>query len=56
MVAWAICDTEGGRKPPRVLLKHLYKSSIRAHQARTQRGYNPEWYPVLRVRVEVVDG
>jgi hypothetical protein len=53
MIAWAICDTQGGRLPPRPLFKHLYDSQAEAEAARKYRGYDPQWYPIRRVRIEI---
>jgi len=55
MTAYAICDTSGGRTPPRVLLGHLYDSEQRAIDDRQYLGYNPQWYPIRLVTIVIDD-
>lgn len=50
--AWAICDTDGGRRKPFPLLRHIYPTEQAARQAAEYHGFDPAWYPVRPVRIE----
>jgi hypothetical protein len=50
-VAWAICDTDGGRCAPMPLLRYIYPTEQVAKQAADHQGLDPAWYPVRPVRI-----
>lgn len=51
---YAICDTDGGRKSPEPLPRYIYATEDAAKQAAEYRGFDPEYYPVLPVLVELI--
>lgn len=53
MKAWAICDTDGGRQQPKPLLRHIYPTKEIAVEAAKYRDFDPTYYPVIEVTVEI---
>jgi hypothetical protein len=50
---WAICDTDGGRHPPKPLARYIYTLEQEAVQARQYRGMDAGHYPVMAVTVRL---
>ena len=51
--AWAICDTDGGRHEPVPLLRHIYSTYEAARGAAQGRQFEPLFYPIKPVTIEV---
>ena len=55
LIAWAICDTDGGRHEPRPLIGRIYASHNEAEQNRKYDGYAKEYYPIMMVEITIVN-
>lgn len=53
ITAYAIADTDGGRHEPIPLARRIYPNHAAAVGGRKYHGYDPEYYPIVRVTVAV---
>lgn len=52
LVAWAICDTDGGRHEPRPLVRYIYGSEASAVDIRNRKFDEvKEYYPIRKIRI-----
>lgn len=53
MKAWAICDTDGGRMPPKVMCRYIYPSEDTAKLKARFDGFDHKDYPVMEVEITI---
>lgn len=53
MKAWVICDTDGGRIPPKPLWRHIYPTAESAKQAASYVGFDSKNYPIIEIKITI---
>lgn len=56
MKAWAICDTDGGRLPPKPLLRYIRATKEAAQQLAAYQGADEQYYPIMEVEITIKEG